>query len=63
MLKIMDEEKLEICKYLLADKGYDDTKIIEYLEKKDINPIIDICNKWLCIVNDNVIVYHIQVSI
>jgi len=46
MLEIMDEKKLETCKYLLADKGYDDTKIIECLEKKDINPIIDICNKW-----------------
>lgn len=46
MLEIIDEKKLETCKYLLADKGYDDTKIIEYLKKKGITPIIDICNKW-----------------
>ncbi|MGB4660945.1 MAG: transposase [Mobilitalea sp.] len=46
VLKMMSEEKLEKCKYFTADKGYDDTKIIEYLESKDISPIIDICNKW-----------------
>ena len=46
ILRIMHEEQLERCKYLMADKGYDDTQIIEYLEKKDISAIIDICNKW-----------------
>jgi len=33
-------------KYFLADKGYDYTKLIEYLEEEDITPIIDICNMW-----------------
>ena len=37
----MHEEQLEKCKYLLADNGYDDTKIIEYLKGKDITTIID----------------------
>ncbi len=46
ILKAMHEKQLEKCKYLMADKGYDDTKIIEYLEGKGISPIIDICNKW-----------------
>lgn len=46
ILKSMHEEQLERCKYLMADKGYDDTKIIEYLEGKGIAAIIDICNKW-----------------
>lgn len=30
----------------LADKGYDFTELIKYLEKEDIKPIIDICNHW-----------------
>jgi len=46
ILKTMDKERLEKCLYLMADKGYDDTNIIEYLKKKGITPIIDICNKW-----------------
>ncbi len=46
ILKKMHEEQLKRCKYLMADKGYDDTKIIEYLKEKDIAAIIDICNKW-----------------
>ena len=46
ILKSMDEEQLERCKYFMADKAYDDTKIIEYLEEKSIAAIIDICNKW-----------------
>jgi len=29
----------------MADKGYDDTQIIEYLEGKCISAIINICNK------------------
>ena len=40
-LNSMHEEQLEKCKYLLADNGYDDTKIIEYLKGKDITTIID----------------------
>lgn len=46
ILKSMHEEQLERCKYLMADKGYDDTEIIKYLEEKGIAAIIDICNKW-----------------
>lgn len=46
ILKVMHEEQLERCKYFLADKGYDDTKIIEYLKEKDIAAIIDIRNMW-----------------
>jgi hypothetical protein len=46
ILKSMHEEQLERCKYLMADKGYDDTNIIEYLAGKGIAAIIDICNKW-----------------
>lgn len=46
MIKSLDERKLKKCKYLMADKGYDDTKIIEYLHGKTITAIIDICNKW-----------------
>ena len=40
------EEWLEDCRYFLGDKGYDSTKIITWLEEKQITPIIDICNKW-----------------
>mgnify|MGYP002663139147 CR=1 FL=1 len=39
ILKVMHEEQLERCKYFLADKGYDDTKIIEYLKEKDIHTL------------------------
>lgn len=46
ILKSMYEEQLKKCKYFMADKGYDDTKIIEYLEEKSIAAIIDICNMW-----------------
>ena len=46
ILKAMHEEQLEKCKYFMADKGYDDTKIIEYLKGKGIAAIIDIRNMW-----------------
>ena len=46
LLKAMHEKQLERCNHLMADKGYDDTKLIEYLEKKDIAAIIDIRNQW-----------------
>lgn len=40
------EEWLEECGYFLGDKGYDSSKIITWLEKKGITPIIDIRNCW-----------------
>lgn len=39
-------EWLEDCLYFLGDKGYDSSKIIEWLEGKGITPIIDIRNCW-----------------
>jgi len=44
---IKSQPKLkEKIKYFLADKGYDWTDLIKYLEKEGISPIIDICNNW-----------------
>ncbi len=40
------EEVLDKCEYLLGDRGYDSTALIEKLEGKGIVPVIDICNKW-----------------
>lgn len=40
------KEWLRSCKYFLGDKGYDSTKIIRWLEEKNISPIIDIRNCW-----------------
>jgi len=37
---------LEGCRYFLGDKGYDSSKIITWLEGKDISPVIDIRNCW-----------------
>lgn len=42
----LDKKIQEICKYLLADKGYDGTPFIEQLEELKISPIIDIRNCW-----------------
>ena len=39
-------EKTEKCKYFLADRGYDSTELIEWLEEEKIAPIIDIRNCW-----------------
>ena len=39
-------EWLDSCKYFLADKGYDSTKLINRLENKGIHSIIDIRNCW-----------------
>lgn len=39
-------EWLDECKYFLGDKGYDSSKIIAWLEHKEIMPIIDIRNCW-----------------
>lgn len=40
------KEWLEDCRYFLGDKGYDSSKIITWLEKKGITPVIDIRNCW-----------------
>lgn len=39
-------EKLERCRYFLADRGYDSTDLIQWLETKGVSPIIDIRNCW-----------------
>ncbi|MBU5477741.1 transposase [Eubacterium sp. MSJ-13] len=39
-------EKLEKCKYFLADKGYDSTELIEWLTAEGTAPVIDIRNMW-----------------
>ena len=39
-------EWLKNCKYILGDKGYDSSKIINWLRGKGIVPIIDIRNCW-----------------
>ena len=39
-------EWLKNCKYILGDKGYDSSKIINWLNGKGIVPIIDIRNCW-----------------
>lgn len=52
MLKIwkdLHSERAEVvkrAKKFLADKGYDYTDLIEWLEKYEISPIIDIQNHW-----------------
>ena len=40
------DELLKRCKYFLADKGYDDSKLINWLEGRGIHSIIDIRNCW-----------------
>lgn len=39
-------EKLEKCRYFLADKGYDSTELIEWLTTEGVSPVIDIRNMW-----------------
>ena len=39
-------EKLEKCRYFMADKGYDSTELIEWLTTEGTAPIIDIRNMW-----------------
>lgn len=49
LLQQMEKEHkawLDNCRYFLGDKGYDSTKIINWLEGKGICPIIDIRNCW-----------------
>lgn len=45
-IKENNPKKLEKCKYFLADRGYDCTDLIEWLETEDVAPIIDIRNCW-----------------
>ena len=45
-MKKGNPEMLEKCDYFMGDKGYDSTKLIEWLEGEEVVPIIDICNKW-----------------
>lgn len=40
------KEKLERCRYFLADRGYDSTKLIRCLSEEGIAPVIDIRNLW-----------------
>ncbi len=52
MQKLLDkiekewEQWLKACRYFLGDKGYDSTKIINRLERREIHAIIDIRNCW-----------------
>ena len=39
-------EKLEKCRYFLADKGYDSTELIERFSTEGTAPVIDIRNMW-----------------
>lgn len=39
-------EKLEKCRYFLADKGYDSTELIERFRTEETAPVIDIRNMW-----------------
>lgn len=39
-------EKLEECRYFLADNGYDSTELIEWLATEGVSPVIDIRNMW-----------------
>ena len=45
-LKEKREKVLNVAKKFFADKGYDYTKLIEFLEDNDISPVIDIQNHW-----------------
>lgn len=49
LLEEMEEshpERIKTCEYFLADRGYDSTDLIKWLETKGIAPIIDIRNMW-----------------
>lgn len=45
-MKENGQEKIKKCRYFLADRGYDSTELIEWLETEDIAPVIDIRNMW-----------------
>ncbi len=37
---------LRKCRYFLADRGYDSTELIEWLEAENVSAVIDIRNMW-----------------
>lgn len=39
-------QEIRKCRYFLADRGYDSTELIEWLETAGISPVIDIRNMW-----------------
>ncbi|MCM1234335.1 MAG: transposase [Ruminococcus flavefaciens] len=45
-MKKKKTQKIEKCRYFLADRGYDSTELIEWLKTEDIAPVIDIRNMW-----------------
>ena len=45
-MKAGKPQEIQRCRYFLADRGYDSTELIEWLETEDIAPIIDIRNMW-----------------
>ena len=40
------KDRIDKCEFMLGDRGYDSTALIEWLEDQEIKPIIDICNHW-----------------
>ena len=45
-IKKKKPQEIQKCRYFLADRGYDSTDLIEWLETEDIAPVIDIRNMW-----------------
>lgn len=45
-IKDKQPQKIERCRYFLADRGYDSTDLIEWLTTEGAAPIIDIRNMW-----------------
>lgn len=45
-IKDRHPQKIERCRYFLADRGYDSTDLIEWLTTEGVAPIIDIRNMW-----------------
>ena len=45
-INMLSKEMLEKIITLSADKGYDGKPVIDFLIKKGISPVIDICNHW-----------------
>ena len=45
-INVLSVELRERIKVLMADKGYDSTKLITFLKENGISPVIDIQNHW-----------------
>lgn len=45
-IKDKHPQKIERCRYFLADRGYDSTNLIEWLTTEGVSTIIDIRNCW-----------------